>query len=416
MEGPYLKELEDRGAGLKFRNRRLEIEYRSVAATNDRINLRIQMIVAFTLIGVLMFLDHRFMSVEFSSRANVLRAGIMLPSIVALLLLTWSPRLHYLLQPVAVIVGLTVGLTALFIGGIAAQLDQPRLLAGFVVIIVFIYFLLGLRMPVAIATAGTLVAAFCFIAVRFAGTDVQMIYNTVFLVFLNIICALGAFQMERNRRTMFLEERVLNFRANHDALTQMPNRRAFDDVLSTAWDNAISGRCALSMMMIDIDNFKDYNDEYGHQAGDDTIRAVGAILRASLQRPQDFAGRYGGEEFVVLLFDSQKDYALRLAEMIRRKVQGQALEQIESDAAPNVTVSIGLAHLLPHERNHSKQGFVQMADEALYAAKQRGRNRVVDADTAVASTQTGVFRVLSDDASVPPATPVTQRQSVRQAG
>ncbi len=416
MEGPYLKELEDRGAGLKFRNRRLEIEYRSVAAMNDRINLRIQMMVAITLIGVLMYLDQRFMSVEFSSRANVLRAGIMLPSILALHLLTWSPRLHYLMQPVAVIVGLTVGLTALFIGGIAAQLDQPRLMAGFVVIIVFIYFLLGLRMPVAIATAGTLVAVFCIIAVRFAGTDVQMIYNTVFLVFLNIICALGAFQMERNRRTMFLEERVLNFRANHDALTQLPNRRAFDDVLSTAWDNAISGHCALSLMMIDIDNFKDYNDENGHQAGDDTIREVGAILRASLQRPQDFAGRYGGEEFVVLLFDSQKDYALRFAEMIRRKVQEQAKVRAASDRAPSVTVSIGLAHLLPHERNHSKQGFVQMADEALYTAKQRGRNRVMDADTALASTQTGVFRVLSDETSVPPATPVTQRQSVRQAG
>ncbi len=416
MEGPYLKELEDRGAGLKFRNRRLEIEYRSVAAVNDRINLRIQMMVAIALVGVLMFLDHRYMSVEFSSRANVLRAGVILPSVVALLLLTWSPRLKSMLQPVAVIVGLTVGLTALYIGGIAAQLGQPRLMAGFVVIIVFIYFLLGLRMPVAIATAGTLVATFCFFAVRFAGIDVQMIYNTVFLVFLNIICALGAFQMERNRRTMFLEERVLNFRANHDALTQLPNRRAFDDMLSTAWDNAISGRCALSMMMIDIDNFKDYNDEYGHQAGDDIIREVGAILRASLQRPQDFAGRYGGEEFVVLLFDSQKEFASRLAETIRRKVQGQAIEQLGADAGPNVTVSIGLAHLLPHERNHSKQGFVQMADEALYSAKQRGRNRVVDADAAVASTETGVFRVLSDEASVPPATPVTQRQSVRQAG
>jgi len=416
MEGPYLKELEGRGAGLKFRNRRLETEYHSAAASNDRINLRIQMLIAITLLGILIFLDHRFMSAEFSSRANILRTGIMLPPILAMLLLTWSQRLQYLLQPVAVLIGLAVGLTAMSIGSIAAQLEQPRTIDGFVVIIVFIYFLLGMRVPVAIATAGTLVAAFCIVAMQTAGIHVQMIYDMVFLVFLNIICALGAFQMERNRRTMFLEERVLNYRANHDALTQLPNRRAFDDVLSAAWNSATSGRCALSMLMIDIDNFKDYNDKYGHQAGDDTIREVGTILRDSLQRPQDFAGRYGGEEFVVLLFDSQKDYALRLAEIICRKVQGQSIEHAESDAAPNVTVSIGLAHLLPHECKHSKQGFVQMADEALYAAKQRGRNRVVDADTAVASTQTGLFRVLSDDAQVVQASPVTHCHSVRQAG
>ena len=222
-------------------------------------------------------------------------------------------------------------------------------------------------------------------------------YNAVYLLFLNVVGAVGRYQLSKARRTVFLEERILSYRANHDALTQLPNRRAFDEFLDTAWDDAIEQRVSLSLLMMDIDHFKSYNDLYGHQAGDYAISEVAAILEDNLQRPQDFVGRYGGEEFVMLLFDSTRDYAITLAEEIRCQILAKNIEHRGSSVARSVSMSIGVAYIEPALTTHSKRGFVQMADEALYAAKEQGRNCVVDAERSVLDTTTGMFRVLKID-------------------
>jgi diguanylate cyclase (GGDEF)-like protein len=394
LEGPYLKELKADRTGLAFGNRRLESEYRLFSAARDRENLRLQLSIGTLLICLLMIMDYYWLDPEFASIAIALRLGVMLPPIVAMYWLTWTRNFKYLMQPTGVIVGLAVGLTSLVIGVFAARYGQPKIFAGYQVIIVFVYFFLGLRVPVACSTSFVLFSAFVVAASLNAANPVAAIYNGVFLLFLNVICATGAYQMERARRQLFLEERILSYRANFDSLTDLPNRRAFDEYLATSWDSALEKHCSLSVLMIDVDQFKSYNDLYGHQAGDHAIREVARILESSLQRPQDFAGRYGGEEFVVLLFDAQKEYVLQLAEQIRERVLGKNIEHARSSAARCVSVSIGLAHVRPHASKRSTTGLVQMADEALYAAKESGRNCVVDADLSVSSTSTGVFKVV----------------------
>lgn len=394
MEGPYLKELELDHSRLGFANKRLETEYRAHLVNRERRTLRVQLLTGVLLVCSIMLLDHFLLGPQFSDRSIVLRLVFMLLPLLALFALTWSRQLVRWVQPLGVLCALGVGLTSLALGALAARYNEPRVFGGYQVIIVFVYFFLGLRVPVAVATAMFLFFAYLLAAVLATAPPTSTLYNGLYLLALNIIGATGVYQLDKSRRIEFLEERVLNYRANHDALTSLPNRRAFDELLEKMWDSAASMRCPIAVMLMDIDHFKAYNDHYGHQAGDRTIREVAAVLQANLRRPQDFAGRYGGEEFVVLLFDTSKEHALELANGIRQQILAKNIEHQRSDVARCVSVSIGLSHLLPHESRRSARGFVQSADQALYAAKQNGRNCVVDADLSVSTTTTGVFRVM----------------------
>jgi diguanylate cyclase (GGDEF)-like protein len=131
--------------------------------------------------------------------------------------------------------------------------------------------------------------------------------------------------------------------------------------------------------MIDVDCFKAFNDSYGHQAGDRCLQAVARVVLGVLSRPGDLAGRYGGEEFVALLPGTPLAGALTVAEEIRRRVEGMAIEHAESSAAAVVTVSVGAAAAVPGPTS-SHQRILGTADEALYTAKRNGRNRVVGAE------------------------------------
>lgn len=397
MEGPYVRELKNNQPGLQFRNRRLESEFQLYAAAHNSTALRIQLLLGALLVCAISILDFTLLDPEFSMRAVPLRLGIMLSAILVMLTLTYVRGGGRYLEIAGVAVGLSVGLTSLVIASMAAQYQLPRVFAGYQIVIVFVYFFLGLRVAVAISTGTALFVAFIVAAMINGANPIATTYNALYLVFLNVIGALGCYQLSKARRTVFLEERILSYRANHDALTELPNRRAFDAILQSNWDNSRELCKPIAVMMIDIDHFKNYNDIYGHQAGDRAISAVAGILKDNMKRPQDFAGRYGGEEFVVLLFDATHEYTLELAERIRTQLHARNIPHKGSGAPGRVTVSIGLAHIEPHRSMRSVKGLVQMADEALYAAKAQGRNCVVDSNRALGSTTTGIFRVAQID-------------------
>ncbi len=156
-----------------------------------------------------------------------------------------------------------------------------------------------------------------------------------------------------------------------DGLTGLYNHRAFQERLEAELGR--SGRFGhpLSLLMLDVDDFKRFNDTYGHQAGDRALRAVAEAVRSSI-RSVDFAARYGGEEFAVLLLESPPEKSLDVAERIRQCIEGLSIKVDGSEA--RITVSIGVAHYPGHARD--RQGLLRRADEALYIAKQRGKNQV----------------------------------------
>ena len=160
-----------------------------------------------------------------------------------------------------------------------------------------------------------------------------------------------------------------------DALTQIPNRRRFDETLTSEWRRATRDETALSLIMIDIDHFKKYNDFFGHGCGDSCLQKVAVELCNSVNRPSDLVARYGGEEFVVILPDTDLSSALKIAERMRRHIEMLALPHAYPEASI-VTISVGVATQTNITGELSAKILCDAADKALYLAKDSGRNRV----------------------------------------
>jgi diguanylate cyclase (GGDEF)-like protein/PAS domain S-box-containing protein len=174
-----------------------------------------------------------------------------------------------------------------------------------------------------------------------------------------------------------LEQRLAEL-ASTDGLTGLANRRAFDDALQQEWRRAIRTEQPLSLLLLDVDRFKQYNDSFGHQQGDECLRAVAEAVRSMIRRAGDVAARYGGEEIVLLLPNTPPAGAQELAEKLRAALQAQQLPHAANQPFGVVTASIGVAGVLPELQAVFGPGaLVAAADTALYEAKHQGRNRVV---------------------------------------
>ena len=187
--------------------------------------------------------------------------------------------------------------------------------------------------------------------------------------FIGLLSAMNFFEYYKD-----VEEHLSNL-AVHDGLTGIYNRRYFDETLAREWKRTMREKAPLSLIMLDIDYFKKYNDTYGHQAGDECLRQVATTISGALRRPADMAARYGGEEFVVVLPNLKLEDSAKFGETIRAKIEALKMEHKQSDANPFITVSLGIASVVPSSIS-SYEELVGAADKALYSAKNKGRNRV----------------------------------------
>ena len=163
--------------------------------------------------------------------------------------------------------------------------------------------------------------------------------------------------------------------ARIDGLTEIPNRREFDRMLEIEWLRAIRSESPLSLLMLDVDNFKAYNDGYGHDAGDECLRQVASTIQAAMRRGADFAARYGGEEFVCVLPDTDREGAIALADKIRSNIEELNIPHAHNNADRIITISTGVATFLASAQQ-SPVELIKAADGALYLAKGSGRNCV----------------------------------------
>lgn len=188
-------------------------------------------------------------------------------------------------------------------------------------------------------------------------------------------------QLEDTTRSLSVANEELLRLTTIDGLTGIANRRRFDDALRVEWLRAVRDTTAMSLLMIDIDFFKAYNDHYGHLAGDDCLRKVAQTLRDRVHRPADLVARYGGEEFAVLLPGENIQGAFGIAEEIRASVLSLRVQQQgRPDLCP--TISVGVAAMVP-QAGLAPGDLIKSADLALYEAKRSGRNRTVAAPTMV---------------------------------
>jgi diguanylate cyclase (GGDEF)-like protein len=272
-----------------------------------------------------------------------------------------------------------------------AARGQVELLIVMPIMVLSPFFFLGLHFRPAVVSVALTIVSFTVAALVFAMPATALARSCGFLVITAAVSALAAWQTERQSRRSFLEGRLIAQLAEQDALTGAKNRRVFDEQLTRLWQQAVEDQRPLAILLIDVDHFKDYNDRYGHQAGDVALQQVATAVQAQIHRPLDVLSRYGGEEFAALLYDIDGVQARDIAERMRRAVSDLSIEHRGSRTARVVTVSIGVAAIQP-SAHRGPLGALQLADEALYAAKVRGRDNVhLAAESEYGDLQTGVF-------------------------
>jgi len=326
-----------------------------------------------------------------SRQLDLIRLGTFAPILIVALTVVHS-RWYQRFYPMVCLIGAPLfGIGAVAVTVIAAR-DGVSLISAIVLVTIYIYFMLGMTFYHALAAASVVFVSFAVAAYVVALPTAGMVIDLSVLTFANVIGALVSFTLERANRTNFLEERLLIETASRDGLTGIHNRRLFDEHIDKVWAQAIRERAPLALLLVDIDHFKAFNDRYGHQAGDECLRQVAWCLSGCARRPLDITARYGGEEFAIVLYDARRDHVEEAARRIRNGIEALAIQHEASPgAAKRLTVSVGAA-CVDAMPGRSHFGFIQLADEALYAAKERGRDRVVIMDKEYDQLSTGSFR------------------------
>jgi diguanylate cyclase (GGDEF)-like protein len=371
--------------------RPLEVEFRHSFRAESLPAVRRSLWIAVVFVIGFSWLTHMVLDPVVNRLLDTIRFVVFTPLLALGLVLVHS-RWYHKLYPLASLASAPIFGIGVTVIAIIAATHGVSLISSVVLVTIYIYFMLGLLFYQALASALLVFFAYLVIAPSYGLPSAVMLVDIGVLVFSNILGALVCYTLERANRTNFLEERLLTEMASRDGLTGINNRRVFDEHLARIWPQAIRDRIPLALMLIDIDHFKAYNDCYGHQVGDECLRQVAWCLMRSARRPLDVTTRYGGEEFAIVLYDARREHIEDVARKIQTGIEALAIEHIASPLQhKRVTVSIGAACVDPVS-GRSHYGFIQLADEALYAAKERGRDRVVIMDKEYAQLSTGSFR------------------------
>lgn len=258
---------------------------------------------------------------------------------------------------------------------------QPGTLAMWLPLMVTIIFIIYLYLPVRFVLAVVLASIFSIIApvwwgllAQTAVPGVEIYRGVLWMLLANALGLTAANALHRSQRSEFAQKLVLQRLLSTDALTGIANRQRFVETLAREWRRCQRNAMPLSLLMIDVDHFKAYNDHCGHPQGDACLREVAALLTETVRRPGDLVARYGGEEFVCLLPDVGSAAALAVADKIAAALREASIDHPRSPAGPRLTLSIGVA--TAKQPFGAPEAIVAHADKLLYAAKAAGRNQI----------------------------------------
>jgi len=320
-----------------------------------------------------------------------IRAAIGVPALLISIMIFHRARRDEVVQATYSLAILAVGMGSILMLLTTSHDITQKYYAGLIITVYYGYVVSGMRFWYATFAGTSITAAYtATVHLLFKPDPAFLATNLFFLAAANFTGMLGNFLLEVSKRKDFLQSALLSFQrrrleeanrelkrlSNTDALTGLANRRYLEEFLQREWQHAIRYRYPLSVLIIDIDFFKNYNDHLGHQAGDRCLQRLAEVLRDFQRRPGDLAARLGGEEFVVVLSGTDEAGAEKIAEEIRKKVLALKILHPSSEVSVYVSVSIGGASVVPSV-DASKESLIEMADRAMYRAKQLGRNRSI---------------------------------------
>ncbi|QXE90408.1 GGDEF domain-containing protein [Geomonas subterranea] len=320
-----------------------------------------------------------------------IRYAVVCPTVIAGLAFTYLPHLRRFMQPVLSLVMLVGSLGIVSMVYYDPTPTKNYYYSGLLLLIMGAFTFVSLRLRYAVYWALATTLAYEAVAIYINHTDFTILTQNTFSIVATII--IGAFSnslMENYLRRDFLNTNLLEHENRQlqkatlelrrlsisDPLTGLGNRRHFEVMLDQEWQRALRSESPIALIFLDIDVFKNFNDNYGHQAGDNCLKLVAQELGRFARRPGDTAARYGGEEFVLLLSGVGLADAATIAKGCRKAVEALQILHSHSPVAGVVTVSAGVAAMIP-DLDADRQLLVEAADKALYRAKLKGRNMVV---------------------------------------
>jgi diguanylate cyclase (GGDEF)-like protein len=366
--------LRTRRLQLRFRDRELERQFLLSYRAAARPWIRMSLVVALSTVLGFTVIDHWLLVGPRLARPDVWRFGLQLPLVLIMMGLT-SPRLYLRwYQPAIQVAAPLFGVGTVLMAVEATPAQLPLVAARLVLAAFYFYFMLGLSFQAALRSNLLLIGAYATAALLGQIAAPVATYSLFVLLCANLIGGAGCYALEYANRVAFLERRRLAEVATHDGLTGLLNRAALEEQARSLWQHAQGACLPVSVMLIDIDHFKAYNDCYGHQAGDRCLKEVADTIRAAARRrPLDVVARYGGEEIIAILVGGDASDAAQAAESVRRAVAELGIAHGGSTTHPYLTVSVGVA-TVERGGDYSHEHAVRRADLALYATKARGRD------------------------------------------
>lgn len=300
---------------------------------------------------------------------------VLLPASALLAWVAWSHHYFDRYLNTALWANVALMLASAWVVANAVDSGRPEVLVFLTTMTMGVFFVSGLLFFDSCLVNLLTILGFALTGVALGVASEKLVYHTAVLAAVVAIGAVTMWATEQTNRRFFLERGVLGDLAERDGLTGLRNRRAFDDHLLRVWQQSLRDRTALAVLMIDLDSFKNYNDAYGHQAGDTCLTQVSQMVQRFARRPLDIAARYGGEELAMVLYQVTTSQAQQIAEQVRDSIERMHIEHKGAVNHKVVTVSIGVSWAeVTFDR--TPEALLQLADDALYAAKQSGRNAV----------------------------------------
>jgi len=386
---PHARQLKDGIPWLIF-TPDLEAEFRRAHLDEQLVAIRLNLCVAITMAIAFSGMDLLVLGPRLDRIPGLLHVLLIVPTLLAVIAVSFSPRRHSIYQTVTTTAAAVYGLAQLAIPLLASAGGIKFLLPGVVLATMYIYLLAGLLFYRALVANAIVLFAYLGAQTLLHLDTPEFSYDALVLVAANVVGASVVYMQEKTNRLRFLEAGLLREMVARDGLTGIQNRRMFDQHMIRLWHQGVREQQQIAVLLVDIDCFKNYNDRYGHQAGDECLRAVARALTQCARRPLDFAARYGGEEFAVVLYEATREYVAEVLTRIQRSIAELNIPHDASIVASRLTVSVGAGYIKP-TASRTPEGLIQLADEALYTAKEQGRNRVVVMEVEYQAMMTGRF-------------------------